>query len=162
MRSKRFLLLPTFLLALAWAALTATTAGRAVAETGPEREAVEREIRALEAAMDEAIVKADLEAFDRLLADDFTHTNQSGKFRTKAQWLANHKPGKSSYDAFPVDDLAVRVYGDTAVVTGRSTPKGRDSKGRPIAGQFLFLRVWAKRDGRWQAVVFQGTRIAEP
>ena len=162
MRSDRLLALCPFLLALTFAAITAASAGPAAAEDDQEARAAEREVRALEAAMSEAIVKADLEAFDRLLADDFTHTNQSGKFRTKAQWLANHKPGQSSYDAFPVDDLAVRIYGDTAVVTGRSTPKGRDSKGQPIAGQFRFLRVWARRDGRWQAVAFQGTRIAEP
>ena len=141
--------------------LAATAAERARAQGGGEQAAAE-EIRKLEAQFNEAIVKADLKAFDRLMADDFTHTNQSGKFRTKAQWLANHKPGRSAYDAFEVDDLAVRVYGDTAVVTARSTPKGRTSSGEPITGQFRFLRVWARRDGRWQAVAFQGTRIAEP
>ena len=70
--------------------------------------------------------------------------------------------GKTTYEAFDVDDLAVRIYGETAVVTGRSTPKGRNAKGEPIRGQYRFLRVWVKRDGRWQAVAFQGTRIAEP
>ncbi len=141
--------------------LAATAAARARAQGGGEQAAAE-EIRKLEAQFNEAIVKANLKAFDRLMADDFTHTNQSGKFRTKAQWLANHKPGRSAYDAFEVDDLAVRVYGDAAVVTARSTPKGRTSTGEPITGQFRFLRVWARRDGRWQAVAFQGTRIAEP
>ncbi len=141
--------------------LAATAADEARAQGGPEQ-AAEGEIRKLEAEFNEAIVKADLEAFDRLMADDFTHTNQSGKFRTKAEWLANHKPGRSAYDAFEVDDLDVRVYGDAAVVTARSTPKGRTSTGEPITGQFRFLRVWARRDGRWQAVAFHGTRIAEP
>ena len=82
-------------------------------------------------------------------------------FRTKAQWLANHKPGQSPYDAYDVDDMKIRVYGDTAVVTARTTPKGRDSKGKPITGQYRYLRVWAKRDGQWRAVAFQGTRIAQ-
>ncbi len=160
MRRDRFFTLPPGIILFSLL-LAATAADPARAQGGPEQ-AAEGEIRKLEVQFNEAIIKADLKAFDRLMADDFTHTNQSGKFRTKAQWLANHKPGRSAYDAFEVDDLTVRAYGDTAVVTARSTPKGRDSKGQPITGQFRFLRVWAKRDGRWQAVAFQGTRIAEP
>src|SRR4051812_6701275 len=90
---------------------------------GPVRRAgVEQEIKALEAKLNDAIVRADLAFFDHVFADDFTHTNHAGAFRTKAQWLANHKPGaKSPYDSFDTEDLAIRVYGETAVVTGRST-----------------------------------------
>ena len=72
---------------------------------------------------------------------------------------ARQKPGATRYDAFELDELAVRVYSDTAVATGRSTPKGTTAKGEPITGQFRFLRVWVKRQGRWQAVAFEGTRI---
>ena len=120
----------------------------------------EQQIRDLEGQINAAVVSGDLRVFERLLADDFTHINQSGIFRTKAQWLANHKPGQSPYDAYDVDDVKIRVYGDTAVVTAHTTPKGRDSKGKPITGQYRYLRVWAKRDGQWRAVAFQGTRIA--
>lgn len=121
----------------------------------------EQELRALEAKLNEAIVRADLDFFDRVFAADFTHTNHMGVFRTKAQWLANHKPGeKGPYTSFDTDDLAIRIYGDTAVVTGRSNPKGTNAKGQAITGQFRFLRVWVKRQGRWQVVAFQGTRIA--
>lgn len=123
----------------------------------------EQELKALEFQLNEAIVKADLDFFDRVFADDFTHTNHMGTFRTKAQWLANHKLGeKSPYTSFNTEDLAIRVYGDTAVVTGRSLPKGTNSKGEAITGQFRFLRVWVKRQGRWQVVAFEGTRIAPP
>jgi uncharacterized protein (TIGR02246 family) len=131
------------------------------------RSDAKREIEALEARLNDAIVKADREFFDRIFADDFTHTNHAGVFRTKAQWMANHKldeekTARSTYDAFDVDDLSVRVYGETAVVTGRSTPKGRDSKGGAITGRYRFTRVWVKRQGRWQVIAFQGTRIASP
>jgi ketosteroid isomerase-like protein len=124
----------------------------------PEKRA-ENQIRDLEGQINAAVVSGDLHVFERLLADDFTHTNQTGKFRTRTEWLANHKPGQSPYDAYAVDDLKIRIYGDTAIVTARTTPKGRDSKGRPITGQYRYLRVWAKRDGQWRAVAFQGTRI---
>jgi ketosteroid isomerase-like protein len=138
------------------------------AEADPGRS--EREVRELEARFREAVVRGDRAFYDRVLADDFTHTSHSGAFKTRAQWLAESRsgdkaepvPGATRYEAFEVDDLAVRVYGDTAVVTGRTTPRGLDSKGRPMTGRYRFLRVWVKREGQWRVVAFQGTRIAEP
>jgi len=126
----------------------------------PEQGA-EQQIRDLEDRINAAVVSGDIHIFEQLLAHDFTHTNQTGKFRTRSEWLANHKPGQSPYVAYDVDDMKIRVYGDTAVVTARTTPKGRDSKGNPITGQYRYLRVWTKRDGQWRAVAFQGTRIAQ-
>jgi ketosteroid isomerase-like protein len=131
----------------------------------------EREIRDLESQLSRAVVEGDRAFYERVLADDFTHTSHSGQFKTRDQWMAENKfenrqgkpePGKTYYEAFDVDDLAVRIYGDTAVVTGRSTPQGRTAKGEPIRGRYRFLRVWVKRGGRWQVVAFEGTRIAQP
>jgi ketosteroid isomerase-like protein len=124
----------------------------------------------LEEQLARAVVRGDRSFFERVLADDFTHTSHSGVFKTRAQWLAEAKASDQAeakaaatrYEAMEVDDLAVRVYGDTAVVTGRTTPKGQTAKGQPMTGQYRFLRVWVRRDGRWQAVAFQGTRIAQP
>jgi hypothetical protein len=129
----------------------------------------EREVRELETRLSRAVVGGDRAFFERVLGADFTHTSHTGKFKTRAEWMAEDKvdsrqgkpqAGKTSYEAFDVDDLAVRIYGETAVVTGRSTPKGRTAKGEPIRGQYRFLRVWVKRGGRWQVAAFQGTRIA--
>jgi hypothetical protein len=131
----------------------------------------EREVRELEGQLNRAVVEGDRAFFERALAADFTHTSHSGKFKTRAEWMAENKfakpkeetkPGKTSYVTFDVDDLAIRAYGDTAVVTGRSTPKGRNAKGEPIQGQYRFLRVWVRQQGRWQVVAFEGTRIVEP
>jgi uncharacterized protein (TIGR02246 family) len=153
-------LLASILLLLLGAPALAQVPSRPAAAEVKKSEPAEREIRTLEAKLNDAVIRADLAFFDRVFAVDFTHTNHTGAFRTKAQWLANHKPGaKSPYDSFDTEDLAVRVYGDTAVVTGRSVPKGRDSKGQAITGRFRFTRVWVRRDGRWQVVAFQSTRI---
>jgi ketosteroid isomerase-like protein len=150
------------------AGIAAAALGSAELE-GRQDLGAEREIRELEAQLSRAVVAGDRAFFERMLASDFTHTSHSGQFKTRAEWMAEDKvdsrqgkpqAGKATYEAFDVDDLAVRIYGETAVVTGRSTPKGRTAKGEPMRGQYRFLRVWVKRDGRWQAVAFQGTRIA--
>jgi ketosteroid isomerase-like protein len=149
-------------------------AGTAVGSSPPddrEDARAEREIRELEAQFGRAVVAGDRAFYERVLAADFTHTSHSGQFKTRAEWMAENKfenrlgkpaPGKTYYEAFEVDDLAVRIYGQTVVVTGRSTPRGRTAKGEPIRGRYRFLRVWVKRGGRWQVVAFEGTRIAEP
>jgi ketosteroid isomerase-like protein len=130
----------------------------------------ERAIRELEAQFARAVVEGDRAFYDRVLADDFTHTSHAGVFKTRAEFLAEDrsgakgdpKSGRTRYDAYDVDDLMIRIYGDTAVVTGRTTPRGRTALGQPITGQYRYLRVWVKRQGRWQAVAFEGTRIAQP
>jgi ketosteroid isomerase-like protein len=129
-----------------------------------------REIQELEAQFGRAVIAGDRAYYDRVLAEDFTHTSHSGVFKTRAQFMAESKfdeqkdlkSARTRYDAYDVDDLAIRIYGDTAVVTGRTSPKGRTAQGQPITGQYRYLRVWVKRQGRWQAVAFQGTRIAQP
>lgn len=130
--------------------------------TGEEAGAPESEVRDLERQFERAVVEGDVAFFERVLADDFTHTTQSGKFRNRQEWLANHKAGQSSYDALNVDQLTIRTYGRAAVVTARIAPQGRDANGKTIEGQYRFLRVWVKEGDAWKVVAFQGTRIADP
>jgi ketosteroid isomerase-like protein len=140
-----------------------------LAADGPPLPRAEREIRELENQFARAVVEGDRAFYDRVLADDFTHTSHTGSFKTRAEFLAEDKfdakgdpgSGRTRYDAYDVDDLAIRIYGDTAVVTGRTTPRGRNAQGQPISGRYRYLRVWVKRQGRWQAVAFEGTRIAQ-
>lgn len=121
----------------------------------------ERVIRKLESQLDRAVVEGDVATFDQLFAEDFTHGSQSGRFRTKAEWMKGKEQGKSAYVSFESTGVQVRVSGDMAVVTGLSQPKWQE--GDSVAsGQFRFLRVWAKPDGRWQAIAFQSTKIPSP
>jgi ketosteroid isomerase-like protein len=141
-----------------------------LAADGPADNAAVREIQELETRFGRAVISGNRAFYDRVLADDFTHTSHSGVFKTRAEFMAEDKfdekkdvkTGRTRYDAYDVDDLAIRVYGDTAVVTGRTSPKGVTAQGKPISGQYRYLRVWVKQQGRWQAVAFQGTRIAQP
>ncbi|MDA1016796.1 MAG: nuclear transport factor 2 family protein, partial [Planctomycetota bacterium] len=130
-----------------------------VAQVRSDDSSAKAEIRRLEGILDRAVVEGDVATFDRLFAKDFTHGSQSGRFRTKPEWIKGKVQGKSSYISFDVADLQVRVVDDTAVVTGVSTPKWRESDGSIGTGQFRFLRVWAQRDGSWQVVAFQATEV---
>src|SRR5204863_5300798 len=98
----------------------------------------------------------DRAAFDRLLAPDVSFVGTSGSFRNKADYIASREkswiPRASSYR---IDGLAVRFYGDTAVVTGHEVTTGEG-----VAAQGRFTHVWVEREGRWRLVAIQRTEIS--
>lgn len=118
-------------------------------------------LRKLEEQINRAVLAGDVTTFERLLADDFTHTSHDGRFRTRAEWMKGRVQGKSSYKSYGIEDLKIRDYGPTAVVTCLVAPSWTEVDGGTASGRFRLLRVWVKRDGRWQVVAFQSTRIIE-
>jgi len=122
---------------------------------------VEQAVMQMEEALRAAITKSDTKAYERLVADDYVFTNQDAVVRTKAQVMSAYDSGSLKYESVKFDEIKVHPYGDTAVLTGRSTLKGQDN-GKDIGGQFRYTRVYVKRQGRWQLVATQLTRIPQP
>jgi len=83
-----------------------------------------------------------------------------GKVFTKAEWLDSYRTGKTRYESVEVSDLKTRVYGRTAVITGITRAKGIQV-GVPTGTGSRFTRVFVKRNGVWQIVQYQTTRIAQ-
>jgi ketosteroid isomerase-like protein len=133
-----------------WAQIPAQT------ETG----SVEQELIKLEKELADAWVKRDVAFFDRVIADDFTWTAPYGIVSTKAQSLATLKSGEDVVNSWVVDEMKVRVYGDAAVATGRSTIK-ETYKGEDVSGQYRWTDTWVKRAGRWQCVAGHSSEIAQ-
>ena len=119
--------------------------GRAVSGSaaGPEAQ-----LKKLEREWFRAVVKKDLVALKRIFADDFTAINTDGSFVTKAEMLKMLESGKMQLDDIRSEEFKLRLYGTTAVVTGRSTYI-RDDK--PL-GTSSHTEVWVKRAGVWKAV----------
>jgi uncharacterized protein (TIGR02246 family) len=114
----------------------------------------------LENESNDAWVKHDVEAYARLLADDYLCTGQDGDVITKAQDLAVFKSHENTIRSAIADDFRVRVYGDAAVVTFRLTYKIQ-AEGKESTGQERFTDTWVKRDGRWQCVATHYSTIAQ-
>jgi len=120
----------------------------------------EQVVKQLENELINAQMRADTTVFGRILADDFTGTNAFGTVANKAEVLNLYKAGSIKRELVNLDDVNVRIYGDTAVVTGRATLKGQFT-GQDTSGKFRYTRVYVKRNGRWQVVAWQATRIAQ-
>jgi ketosteroid isomerase-like protein len=117
------------------------------------------EVLAADARRFAAMIQGDQAALDRLLADDLTYTHSSGQLETKAQFLESLRSGKLRYLSAERSDVAVRLYGDTAVVTGRAEVKV-STGGEEGVLPLRFTEVWVKSGGGWKLTAWQSTRIA--
>jgi ketosteroid isomerase-like protein len=121
----------------------------------------ERELSQLVKDLNRSVLKADAASLERVLHPDYVHHGPRGPAESRAQYLENRKTGRVEYKVLEWDDIKVRLYGDTAIVTGRSIAKGKDQHGA-IDDQRFFTRVFLRRDGRWQLAHSQATPIQKP
>jgi len=121
-------------------------------------QSVEDQIKKMETARAAAVVKGDMDLLDKETSDDYTLINMNGQMSDKAQMIGAFKSGQSKLTVDEISDMKVRVYGDTAVVTGKVTVKGMMG-GKDATGQAMFTRVYVKKGGHWQSVALQQTRI---
>lgn len=105
-----------------------------------------------------ALVSDDFPALDRLLADDLTYAHSSTVVESKAEYLASLRSGALKYTSLKHESTLVRVYGDTAVLTGLSTVQAL-TRGKPGAVKLRFLIVYVQRHDQWQIVAWQSTRL---
>lgn len=131
-----------FLLAVCPSAARAQDAAKAV-------EDLERELVA-------AIAKTDLATYDRIVADDYVVVDASGRDVPKSEVLASYRSGTRHYTNLEIFDVKGRVFGETAIVSART--KGlRREEGKDVPNDVRYVRVYARRDGRWRAVAQMST-----
>jgi ketosteroid isomerase-like protein len=127
----------------------------------------EKEVQATLEQLRQANVKGGAEGaaiFDKYLGDDFLRILNRGVY-TKAETLEAIRTGKQHTESQDLTDVKIRIYGNTAVATGVLNAK---SAGPLAASDTLaathsrFTRVFVKRGGIWQCVLFQTTLIAAP
>jgi ketosteroid isomerase-like protein len=123
-------------------------------------ENVESTIIQLESDWGNAMTNHDMVALDRILGDDHSVISKDGSVHTKAEELANYGSAESSNELSDFEPMKVRVFGDTAVVTGGQREKSRNF-GKDTSGFYRWTDVFVKRDGRWQAVGSELTRVEE-
>jgi ketosteroid isomerase-like protein len=110
----------------------------------------------------EAEENRDIAFLERILADDFFALNPQGKLLDKAGQLENLKRPDRTLKVLNPRETQVRFYagGDVAILTEHVTVDGQD-KGRPFGGEYRFLRVFAKQEGKWKVVLAQGSPMPE-
>ena len=112
----------------------------------------EQVIRQLDQERIQAQINADAAALERIYAADFIGIGPSGAVRTKPQVISDFTSGELKFQSISTDEVQVRIYGNTAVETGRSTMDGQD-RGKAVPRDNRFTRVWVERQGHWRLVL---------
>jgi ketosteroid isomerase-like protein len=122
---------------------------------------VEQTLIQMEQDWSQADIKKDAATLNRILAEDWIGIDFEGTVLNKAQALQGIASDSGSLASTVLRDVKVRVYGNTAVVTGTDTEKG-EYHGRDSSGKYLWTDVFVQRSGRWQAVSSQSTKLTAP
>jgi ketosteroid isomerase-like protein len=146
----------TFAVSLIVLAFAVAIQAQTPAKTGTGK--VEQELIQLENEWGDAFLKRDVAFMDRIMADDATWTSPEGIVSTKAQYLASFKSLEGVDTSWVNDEMKVRVYGDTAVVTGRTTFKWTN-KDKDFSGQERWTDTWVKLAGHWRFVAGHNSEI---
>ena len=128
----------------------ATGTVRTVSHSG----AKEAEVRKLLSDFAAAMSKNDISALDKIWADDFTFVSHDGEVLTKAQLLDLLKSGTEKFESVALDDITIRTYGSTAVVTARAMQKAK-LEGKDHSGTSFVSIVLVKNKSRWRMVLAQ-------
>jgi len=124
---------------------------------------VEQAILQLERDLQAASLKNDTALFEKVATDDYVVTNPVGMVGSKAESVASAKNFK--IESLNTDDVKVRVYGDSAVVTGRATLKAQmtmpANAAQDISGQYRYTRVYVKQGGQWRLAAFHLSPVAQ-
>lgn len=120
---------------------------------------VEHDVRRMNSEWISALVQRDTATLARIMAPDCTFTYPLEGDGTE-QFIADIGSGDLSVESMTRDNVEVRVFGQTAVLTGVDTARWL-YKGHVIEGYYRIIHVYAERDGRWQLVAIQACPIAQ-
>ncbi len=113
-----------------------------------------------ERAWTEAFKNRNRDTLNKLIADEFIFTDEEGHIYDKQQYVAAAIDA-IRVDSYTVDETKITSFGNTGVVTGRWTGK-LSIDGKDASGAFRFTDTFVRRNGQWQVVASQDTRIASP
>ena len=148
-----------------------TNRNLAAASATPAKEtfdpvAIEAEVIRIEREWYNATKTHNADAAKGFLADNAVIVYPDGTSATKADEIRSIESGAMSSDSYEMVESKVTVINaDSAFITGRSVIKNGkynvpgQKKPIDISGEYRFLDVYARRDGKWQVVASQAVKI---
>ena len=155
MRSIRALCFAAFVTALLLTVApfaTLNVANTGAAQVKSQGGSVEEELKDIDQRWLHAATVQDVEYLKELFADGMFEVQNGGGLVTGAEmrrYIAI--PGRQVQ--INIDQVEARgIYGNTAILTDRTTQTGATADGRKISGEYTVMRVLKKQDGKWRAI----------
>jgi ketosteroid isomerase-like protein len=117
---------------------------------------MEEELLKVEKGFTDAIARNDLKAIERFVTDDWIIISADGGTIDRERFLEVIKSGALTHHMMESDDMRVRVYGDSAVVTAVTRSQGK-FMGQEFSTHERSTDVFVKVDGQWRCVLTQLT-----
>lgn len=118
-------------------------------------------LRDIEEHLATAWVEGERSFIERILADDWSVTDLTGRVLKKSEVLEEAFDSKDrKIVSMKIDDVSVRSFGDWAIVTGRTRADG-EYQGEVAEVTLRFTDVFAHRNGNWQVVASHATLISQ-
>jgi len=121
----------------------------------------DQEFMGLEQVWNHAQLNNDAAALETLWADDLTVMVPGMAAMGKADSLSFVKTGRMKFSRYETTDLKVRSFGDTAIVSGNLS-RSRTLGGSLREDKWQFMKVYARRSGKWVVVAFAATEAPGP
>ena len=121
---------------------------------------MEKEIIKVEEEFGQAMIKNDAEKIASFLADDWIIIDPAGGIIDKARFLSVMQSGALIHEAMDSQDVRVRVYGTTAIVTALTSSKAKYMD-REFSTRERATDVFVKRDEKWRCVITHLTTFTE-
>jgi steroid delta-isomerase-like uncharacterized protein len=120
----------------------------------------EKEVLLVQADRFRAMTENDIAALESILSDNLVYTHTTGKIETKAEFLSALKTHSVAYHSIDPMDVIVRIYDNTAVITGAAVMKV-SSGANSFGFSLRFLEVYENSEGSWQLIAWQSTRVPD-
>ena len=138
--------------------LTIAGAAPAAAQAQQRAQSDQDILMKIERDWDTAYHNRDITFIENVLATEFVATYAEGGRADRARELQLAAEFNQQIDSSVLDEFIIRIYGDTAVVHMTQHLTG-PSKGKPLTVTFRYIDVFVMRDGRWQCVASQSTKV---
>ncbi|MES2992994.1 MAG: bifunctional 2',3'-cyclic-nucleotide 2'-phosphodiesterase/3'-nucleotidase, partial [Pseudomonadota bacterium] len=135
--------------------------GSATFEIAPdERAATIAQLTRQAEAWDRAIVAKDREGIASNMCADFRQIGPGGEVEDRESFVRDLLSPELQIDPYRVDEFEIRLYGDTALLSGVTRMTGRYA-GKPFASHYRYIDVYVRTAGQWKVCSVQTTPIAK-
>ena len=106
-----------------------------------------------------AMGSKDIATLEKLIADDLIYVHSSARLDTKASLIGAMTAGTTVYSSVEPSGVVAQDLGSAVVLTGEAAIQVT-SNGNAMSFRVRFADVWANRNGTWQMVTWQSTKLA--
>ena len=117
----------------------------------------EEQVLLANAQIDEGVVNKDIKKLEKLYADDFVFTHGTGLVDSKTSWLKDVQTPDRRFVSRKQDSTKAEIHGNVAILIGRLDIVS-ERKEKVTQYGLWYVRVFVRRDNRWQLISHRTTK----